>query len=482
MKYSYNASPNYRAKRSTDNIMFDITLGLLVVLIYACIWYGLNSGWNYSVRIVCMALVTTITAILTEAIYFKVMKKEVGHTLKHSYVWVTALIITLITKINVSFYALIIATVIAVLFGKLIFGGFGQNIFNPAAFAEAIIMNSFAASVAPDFTTGSTPMATFAAHGWVVSGDKMNSLLDSFHHFGGLILGNYFSTIGGSFALVILIVGAYLIYKKAIDWRLSCTYLLSVLIMSLAVGIIHGNMLAFTLLNLFGGGVIFGAIFMLTDPVTSPVSTAGKYIFAIGSAMLTLLIRWKANLPDGVLFSILLMNMLTVAIDNLVDGSQVKDAKMIWRKTAIIVCVSLVIPISVGAFLKPKEVKASEKKVAEKPKAKALKDEDFSSNAASCSVKSKDGTTIIYSCKAKGFENESAATITVDTSNKTVKKVVVDSFGDTKGVGDLAISEEALKRYAGVNEQSSVEVVSGATFTSTGIKAMVYKALQMAEK
>ena len=118
----------------------------------------------------------------------------------------------------------------------------------------------------------------------------------------------------------------------------------------------------------------------------------------------------------------------------------------------------------------------------EKPKAKALKDEDFSSNAASCSVKSKDGTTIIYSCKAKGFENESAATITVDTSNKTVKKVVVDSFGDTKGVGDLAISEEALKRYAGVNEQSNVEVVSGATFTSTGIKAMVYKALQMTGK
>ncbi|QRG86311.1 RnfABCDGE type electron transport complex subunit D [Bulleidia sp. zg-1006] len=476
MKFSFHSAPNYRAKRSIDGIMMDVSLGLFVVLIYAMVWYGLNSGWNYSLRIGFMTITTCVSAFLTEAVYFKVMKKDVCLSLKHSYVWITALIIALITRINVSCYALIIATVIAVLFGKLIFGGFGQNIFNPAAFAEAIIMNSFGASVATDFTTGATPMSTMASHGWVISGSALDSVLNQFNGLTGLLLGNYYSTIGASFALCILLVGAYLIYRKAIDWRLTCTYLAAVFGMSFITGLFHGNALEFAIVNVLGGGVVFGAVFMLTDPVTSPVSPAGKYVFAFGAAALTLLIRWKANLPDGALFSILLMNMLTPAIDKMVDGSQVKDFKRIWRNTAIVLCVCLVVPVLVGANLQAKEVKAEQAKTSEKPKVKALKDSDFSSNEAKCTKKSKG----VYACEAKGFEGVSKATITLE-GNK-VKNVVVDSFGDTEGVGDKATEATELKKYEAVTMDSTIDATSGATLTSNALKAMVYKALQEASK
>ena len=481
MKFLFNPAPNYRTKRSTDSIMMDVGLGLLVVLAYAIIWYGFNNGWNYSLRIGLMAMMTCTTAILTEATYFKVMKKDVKNSLKHSYVWITALIITLITRINVSYYALIIATIIAVLFGKLIFGGFGQNIFNPAAFAEAIIMNSFAASVSEDFMTGATPMATLSSLNWVIRSSAFEAVLQPFNGFVGMFLGNYYSTIGASFALVILLVGGYLIYRKAIDWRLTCTYLVAIFCMSLITGLFHGNAIKFAIVNVLGGGVVFGAVFMLTDPVTSPVSPAGKYVFAIGAATLTLLIRWKANLPDGVLFSILLMNMLTPAIDKMVDGSQVKDFKRIWRHAAIVVGICLLLPILVGAGLKEKKVqaqgpKATEKKEAEKPKAKALKDSDFSENKAKCSKKSAG----VYACEAKGFEGVTKATVKID--KKTVKSIEIDSFGDTEGVGDKATQAQELKKYEGATMESTIDAVSGATYTSKALQAMVFTALQEAGK
>ena len=252
---------------------------------------------------------------------------------------------------------------IAIVFGKLVFGGFGQNIFNPAAFGEALIMNSFGASadakVTSEVLSGATPLTSMSAQGWASNQTVVSGVVSDLGGFGSMILGNYATVIGGSCALLLIILCAWLIYMKVIDPRLSVTYFVTVFVVSLITGLIHGAGVEFAIFNLLVGGVLFCGVFMITDPVTTPVSIPGKILFAICAACLTLLIRWKASLPDGALFSILLMNMLTPAIDKLCDGSQIKDAKIIQRKVCIVSAIVLVITLLVGGFLKNPEAESA---------------------------------------------------------------------------------------------------------------------------
>ena len=196
MKFSYRPSPNFRSKRHTSRIMMDLTVCLVAVLLSSAVYYGIVYGAAVGIRAVLMAAVSVISAVATEAVYFKIRKYDVKKELSHSYSWVTALILTLITRIDVSYYALIVATVICIVIGKLVFGGFGQNIFNPAAFGEAIIMNNFAASKARDITakvydtlSGGTPMAAMNSYGWIIQKDAFGGFIEQFGGFGNMAMG-----------------------------------------------------------------------------------------------------------------------------------------------------------------------------------------------------------------------------------------------------------------------------------------------------
>lgn len=364
MKFTFKPSSNYRNAQSTTDIMRVLTIALLCVLVFATAWYGMRFGATYALRIVLMSVCAVVAAVLSEGIYFKVMKsKDIKKDILHSYGWITGLIIVLITKIDVSYYAIFVATVIAVVFGKLVFGGFGQNIFNPAAFGEAIIMNSFGNSVDANVTSevlsGATPLTTIGSQGWASSQSVISGVISDFGGMSSMLLGNYATVIGGSCALLLVVLCAWLIYMKVIDARLSLTYFVTVFLISLIVGFTHGSGFEFAIVNLLVGGVLFCGVFMITDPVTTPVSIPGKYLFAICAACLTLLIRWKASLPDGALYSILLMNMLTPAIDKACDGSQIKDITKIARNVIIVSAISVLITVAVGVTLQNETETAS---------------------------------------------------------------------------------------------------------------------------
>ncbi len=121
-------------------------------------------------------------------------------------------------------------------------------------------------------------------------------------------------------------------------------------------------------------------------------------------------------------------------------------------------------------------------KPAEKPEPTSLDKEDFSDNAATCEETRNDGTTIVYACKAQGFEGVNEATVTVDATTKSVASIEVTKFSDTEGVGDAATKAAELEKYQGVTLSDTVDVTSGATFTSTSLKAMIATALQAASK
>ena len=445
MKFTFRASPNYRDSKSTSEIMKDVTICLLAVLTFSAVWYGVSYGMNYGIRVVLLALCAVVSALVTEAVYFKIRGKDIRHGLTHSYAWVTALIIVLISKIDTSYYAVIVATSLALIFGKLVFGGFGQNIFNPAAF--------------------------------------------------GVLIGNYASVIGGSCALLIILCYAFLTWRKDLNWRTPLVYVGTIAIISLIAGLATGQGIEFMCINLLAGGVMFCGVFMLTDPVTSPVTISGRYIFAVGAAVLTLLIRWKSNLPDGALYSILLMNMLTPAIDLACDGSLIKDIKKIQMRTVIICALTALVGIAVGVTLKPAEAEDTSSSTTTPVEETTGEEEtgsetlDLAQFDAVATEVSNDGTTAVYDCSAKGFGlvteagdnySENEAEVTINLSDMTVESVELTHFGDTEGVGDKATSDDALAAYEGVSSADEVDAVSSATYTSGSIQAMVQAALDAA--
>ncbi len=449
MKFTFKPSPNYRDSQSTQSIMRDLTIGLLVVFAFSLFYYvtGENLGVSYALRACGLLVTSVISAIVTEAIYFAIRKQPIVKSIKGSFGWVTAIILTLMCPINISYYALAISTILAIVFGKLVFGGFGQNIFNPAAFGRAIIMASFAGSVAVDFATSATPTASFAASGWLMSNETFNSFIAQFGGLSEMFIGRYPGAIGETSALVILLVGAFLVYRKVIDWKVIVAYLGTILVSTLGIGLVNGQGMWYPIFHLLTGGVMFGAVFMLTDPVTNPTSSAGRIIFGIGAAFFTVLIRIKGNLPEGVLYSILLMNMLTPLIERLTTGNQIKIAKKNLRNVAIIFVACLAILLGVSTTMEAKEITINEP------------------------VEEIDGIT----GTAQGFGGEVSVTVATD-ENGIITKIVAEGASETPNLGGAAIStfnSEGFAKFEGVAladaDFDTLDTVTGSTVTSEAV-------------
>jgi Na+-translocating ferredoxin:NAD+ oxidoreductase subunit D len=199
--------------------------------------------------------------------------------------------------IATSYFALGFGTFFAIFFGKLVFGGFGQNIFNPAAAGRAAMLASFAGAAVTDITTSATPTASIAQLGWMI--DKPEAVTKFLDQFGGLqsmFLGLYPGALGETSKVLILVVMVFLIIRKVIDWRIPVFYLSTVFVLASLIAVSKGMGFWYPLFHLSTGGLVFGAVFMATDPVTNPTSASGRTLFAIGLGILTVLIRVKANL------------------------------------------------------------------------------------------------------------------------------------------------------------------------------------------
>ena len=309
-----------------------------------------------------MMVAALVTTLLTEAVWALARKKSVGSTLAHSYGWVTAIIFVLMLPSTATIYSVIVCSFLAILFGKLLFGGFGHNIFNPAAMARALVFASFASATAVDVVSKATPVSTFANAGWVAaSAQSFDQFLASFGGLFNFALGLYPGAIGETFSIAIILVGIYLAFRQVIDWRVPVTYLGGIFVLTAIVALLTGiesyhgipGFIWYPVLHLLTGGVIFGGVFMLTDPVTSPTSAGGRVIFALGAAVLTVLIRLKANLPEGCLYSILLMNLFTPMIENALDGKQLEIKKKVWTGFICIAIVGLGVSFYAASSIEP---------------------------------------------------------------------------------------------------------------------------------
>lgn len=279
--------------------MSFVIIALLPVTL-ACVYF-------WGLRVIAVILVSYIFGGLVEVAFAIARKKEI-----HEGFLVTGLIFPLILPPNVPLWVVAIGIMFGVVFGKEAFGGTGRNIFNPAIVGRVFLTISFPKIMTlhwqmpfTDAISSATPLTLFKNQGTITS-------------YAQLLLGQNAGCIGETFRIGIIAGGLFLIIVKLVDWRIPLAYLASVYILPfLSNHIFHTNF-APGLFQILSGGLLLGAFFMATDPVTSPFTKSGRWIAGLLLGFLTVLIRGLSGYVEGVMFSILLVNAFTPLIDTLV--------------------------------------------------------------------------------------------------------------------------------------------------------------------
>jgi len=296
MNLTVASSPHIRGNFRTNRIMLDVVLSLTPALAVGVFRLGLRA---LAVTLLCMA-----AAVATEWLYSRLTKTR--NTVVDGSALVTGMLLAMTLPHTVPYWQAALGSVFAILVVKILCGGLGQNIFNPALAARAFLLLIYPVGltryVGVDGVSSATPL-----HHMVMPALPEQSILDMF-------LGNCPGSIGEACALALLLGGAYLIYRKVISIRIPAAYLGTVAVLTL---VFHktDSALNWMLYSLFSGGLMLGAIFMATDYATSPATPVGQVVYGVGCGVLTVLFRYCGLFPEGVTYAILIMNALVWVID-----------------------------------------------------------------------------------------------------------------------------------------------------------------------
>ncbi len=495
MKFTFRTSPNYRNELSTKRIMAELTLGLLVLSLFSVFYNFTYHGAAYGTQAVMMLLTAVLVSVVVEVLWAVGLKKDIVKHLMGSFPVVTALIFVLMCPIGTPLYVVGVGTFFAIFFGKLMFGGFGHNIFNPAGVGRAVLFASFTSVTVPyltkfsegqyimdkgagvivDAITSVTPTSYIAQKlNWVVNNQLLaDRLIEKFGGWGNLFVGFYQGALGETFSALIIVIGIILAIRKVIDWRVPVFYVGTVAVLATMIGLMNGSGLWYPAFHILSGGLLFGAVFMATDPVTNPTHPLGRIIFAIGCGILTVLIRIKANLPEGVLYSILLMNMMSPLIDNVLNGESIVHMKKnVMKVIGVFVAGTAVVALA-GSVVKPKDPRVLIDVSAN----------DLLQVRANLIARETAGSDVAYTVWSDGYwssanpkeKQPNIFKVFVNEATKTISKVEVVALNDSKGIAEKVKAEEFLAQFANLKmaEPGSIEilddVVTGATVTSKSV-------------
>jgi Na+-transporting NADH:ubiquinone oxidoreductase subunit B/electron transport complex protein RnfD len=268
---------------------------------------ALASIYFYGLRAIMIIVVSYTAGFFVEFMFAVIRKHKI-----HEGFLVTGLIFPLVLPPTTPLWVVAVGVVFGVLFGKEMFGGTGRNIFNPALVGRLFITIAFPAIMTTSwqepFThaiTSATPLAVYKTTG------AMALISD-------LLIGHTTGSMGETCRIAIIIGGLFLIFTKVSNWRIPVSYVGSVFVFAAIGNQFLPERVAPAVFQVFTGGLLFGALFMATDPVTSPFTRAGKYSFGIMCGLLTVLIRSFSGYVEGVMFSIVIMNAFTPLIDHIV--------------------------------------------------------------------------------------------------------------------------------------------------------------------
>ena len=328
LKLIASSNPHIRNNEDTRSIMLDVIIALCPALIMSVIRFGF--------RALISVLVSVVSAMFFEWLYRKLMHKT--QTLGDLSAAVTGVLLAFVCPVTLPYWMLIVGNFFAIFVVKQLYGGLGKNFLNPALAGRAALVACYtsqmtswidpASGKAPlfggaDVVTAATPLAMMKG-GEFAEVTAQYSLSDMF-------IGNIGGSLGEISAMMLLIGGLYLIFRKVISWQIPVAYIGTVAILTLIAAPAGIDNVQYMLYNVFGGGLMLGAIFMATDYATSPVTKPGQLIFGLGCGLLTCFIRRFGSYPEGVCYSILIMNCTTWLLDKyirpVIYGAPKKEKK-----------------------------------------------------------------------------------------------------------------------------------------------------------
>ena len=292
-KMYVSSSPHFRSNNSTRKIMLDVIIALIPASVVSVVFFGYRALMLIGV---CIA-----SCVLCEYISRKVMKRDT--TIGDFSAVVTGLLLALNLPVAVNPLIAVFGSIVAIVVVKQMFGGIGMNFVNPALAARIVLLVSFPNAMMTWTDAFCKDVDAVASATPLVAESGAYSYVD-------LLLGAHGGSLGETCAIALILGGIYLIIRKVISPIIPCVYIASAGIMALIVG-------QDALYQILSGGLLLGAIFMATDYTTCPITKWGKVIYAVGCGVLTILLRTYSNMPEGVSFSIILMNILVPLIENI---------------------------------------------------------------------------------------------------------------------------------------------------------------------
>ncbi len=313
------AAPLLRQQLTTRRAMFDVLLALLPATLAGLWFFGLGS---LLVLIACIA-----GCMLTEWVFSPPASRL--ERLGDGSGILTGLLLGLTLPPGLPLWMAFVGGVVAIGLGKLIWGGLGQNLFNPALVGRAFLLATFPTAMTT-WTVAGAPGEFFRVYASNLAAPFMHAEYDAISAatplglmkfeqqetaLSQLLVGNVAGCIGETSGLLLLAGGLYLMWRQVIDWRIPASILLAVVLASTLLLLVDAERYPGPLFSVFAGSLLIGAFFMATDPVSSPVTPRGAWIFGAGVGLLVVLIRVFGGFPEGVMYAILLMNAATPLID-----------------------------------------------------------------------------------------------------------------------------------------------------------------------
>ena len=453
---------------STKNMMNYVIIALLPIILFSFYKNGilpLIRGTGSILELftpVILVIIPAIVCLLTEYVYFliKKEKKDIKYLINESFAIIPGIFIGLIIPINTPIWLVIIAAIIASV-SKMIFGGLGKNPLNPALvgalfiiiFASSYIgtQGGYLNSYEVDAISGATPLANFSALSYAGTYEEIVSPYGSLWSF---FFGSIPGAIGETSAVLCIFAFIYLMANKVIKWRIPVCYVVTVFLMSLVIGFNNNMGLWYPLFCILSGSVLFGAVFMVTDPVTSPITKHGQIIGGIILGILTIGIRYLTNYPEGVLISILIFNVLTIFINKLsIKFNSNKLYKILSFSLVVIIALVLTMIISNKVDYNPNSNVDPNFQVTDTEQV---------------------GKSTIYYVTSRGFTGKTSIKSKITMENNNITNLEIVSNKESY-YGLIEETDYLDQIVANQNNLENVEAVSGATYTSDYLKELIEK-------
>ncbi|MGB5418825.1 RnfABCDGE type electron transport complex subunit D [Algibacter sp.] len=327
-----SASPHVHSARTSKKVMYDVLYALIPAFLVSIYVFGISA--------LILTSVAVVSCIVFEYLIQKyLLKTEI--TVTDGSALITGILLAFNLPAGLPIWMIIVGSLIAIGVAKLSFGGLGYNIFNPALVGRVFLLVCFPVQMTSwptavennlslDAVTGETTLGIIKEG--LMYGETMSSISEKIPSAMELLLGITSGSIGEMSALALLLGGIFLIVRKVITWHIPVTILVTMAAMTGIFWLVNPELYANPLIHILSGGAILGAFYMATDLVTSPMTKKGMVIFAIGIAVITVVIRLFGAYPEGVSFAILIMNAFVPLIDKYFKprrfGNQIKSKIM----------------------------------------------------------------------------------------------------------------------------------------------------------